>query len=75
METQLLYFDDSDIDNKSWSDSELDFLKQKFPTMDTVYIAKEMNRTVSSIQTKAYNLGLKKMRKEKKDLKFIAMGQ
>ena len=74
METQFLYFDDSNTDNKSWSDSELDFLKQKFPTMDTVYIAKEINQTVSSIQAKARNLGLKKRRK-KKDLKFIAIGR
>ena len=64
-------FGNHDIDSESWSDSEIDFLKEKFPTMETVYIAKEMNRTVSSIQKKACDLGLKKT---KKDLKFIDMG-
>ena len=61
-------FGNHNIDSESWSNSEIDFLKEKFPTMDTVYIAKEIGRTVSSIQAKACNLGLKKA---KKDLKFI----
>ncbi len=64
-------FDNRNIDSKPWSNSELDFLKEKFSTMETVYIAKEMGRTVSSIQAKACDLGLKKT---KKDLKFIGMG-
>jgi len=64
-------FGNRNIDSESWSNSEIDFLKEKFPTMDTVYIAKEMGRTVSNIQAKACNLGLKKT---KKDLKFIGMG-
>ena len=68
---QLLEFDDPSTDMRSWSNSEIIFLKEKFPTMDTVYIAKEMGRTVSSIQAKACNLRLKKT---KKDLKFIGMG-
>ena len=68
---QFSGFGDRNTDKKSWSDSEIDFLKEKFPTMGTVYIAKEMGRTVSSIQAKACNLRLKKT---KKDLKFIGMG-
>jgi len=46
---QFSGFGDRNTDQKSWSDSEIDFLKEKFPTMNTVYIAKEMGRTVSSI--------------------------
>jgi len=68
---QFSGFGDRNTDRKSWSDSEIDFLKEKFPTMDTVYIAKEMGRTVSSIQAKAIKLGLKKT---KKHLKFIGLG-
>ena len=68
---QLLESDDPSTDMRSWSNSEIIFLKEKFPTMDTVYIAKEMGRTVSSIQAKAFKLWLKKT---KKHLKLIGLG-
>lgn len=45
---------------KIWTGAEIGFLRKKFPTMNTAYLAKEMGRTVGSIRAAAFGLGLKK---------------
>lgn len=45
---------------KRWTGAEIGFLRKKFPTMNTAYIAKEMGRTVAGIRAAAFALGLKK---------------
>jgi len=54
-----------------WSKSEIRLLKKLFRNMSTADVARELDRTVSSVQTKATVLGL---RKTKKYLKSIGRG-
>jgi hypothetical protein len=51
-------------DRERWTAAEVRYLRRKFPTMDTAYMAKEMERSVSSIRTAAFTSGLKKTKKD-----------
>lgn len=44
----------------SFSNIEVDILRQKYPHMSTIELAKEMKRDLDSVYRKAYALGLKK---------------
>lgn len=47
---------------KRWSMSEIEELKKLYPRMETVEVAKRLNRRLHSVTTKATSLGLKKDR-------------
>ena len=47
---------------KHWTMDEIDELKRLYPRMETVEVAKKLNRQLSSVATKATSLGLKKDR-------------
>ena len=48
------------LTRKRWTREEIKFLKKVFRNMRTADVAKQMKRTVSSVQQKAIILGLKK---------------
>lgn len=51
-----------------WSKDEVKLLKQMFRSNSTGEVAKKLNRNVSSVQSKATTLGLKKTRKYLKSI-------
>ena len=53
---------------KRWSTEEIARLKKLFRNMRTADVAKKMRRTVSSVQQKAFLLGLKKTKKHLKSI-------
>lgn len=44
---------------RSWTDEEIDFLKNNYPRLDYEYIADELKRSVESVKGKIVRLGLK----------------
>jgi len=51
------------LTKKKWTREEIKYLKKVFRNMRTADVAKQMKRTVSSVQQKASALGLKKTKK------------
>lgn len=45
---------------KNWTDSEVNFMQNNYPHISTNTIAKTLNRSISMVHNKAFNLGLKK---------------
>lgn len=43
-----------------WTESEIQFVKDNYKTMDATLIANHLGRTISSVQIKANRLGVKK---------------
>jgi hypothetical protein len=56
------------LKRKRWTKEEVKHLKRIFRNMRTADVAKEMNRTVPSVQQKAIILGLKKTKKYLKSI-------
>jgi len=56
------------LTRKRWTREEIKFLKKVFRNMRTADVAKQMKRTVSSVQQKAIILGLKKTKKYLKSI-------
>lgn len=54
------YVDDSSIEQKKWSQDEIDDLKKNYGEELTQTIASRLNRTVASVASKAAYLGLAK---------------
>ncbi len=52
----------------AWSKDEVKLLKQVFRSTSTAGVAKKLRRTVSSVQNKARQLGLKKTKKYLKSI-------
>ena len=62
---------------KQWTMDEVAKLKRLYPTMETAEIAEKLDRTQSSVSTKASSLGLKKdwdtLRRQKMESEIFAM--
>ncbi len=56
------------LTRKKWTREEIKYLKRVFRNMRTADVAKQMRRTVSSVQQKATILGLKKTKKYLKSI-------
>ncbi len=56
------------LTRKRWTREEIKYLKRIFRNMRTADVAKQMSRTVSSVQQKATILGLKKTKKYLKSI-------
>jgi len=54
-----------------WSANDIKRLRKFYRNMTTVQVAKKLGRTVTSVQAKAFALGL---RKTKKHLKSMGLG-
>jgi len=54
---------------KRWSSEEIRRLRKLYRNMRTADVAKKMRRTVSSVQYKAFVLGLKKTRKHLRSIR------
>ena len=50
--------------HKKWEEEEIAYLNKEYTKKSTADIAKKLNRTISSIEGKAYNAGLMGSRKE-----------
>jgi len=51
---------------KRWTKEELDFFKKYYPILDNKSISKRLDRTMHCLRNKAYQLGIKKYRSQKK---------
>ncbi len=51
--------------SKKWTAKEINYLKKKFPTQPTWQIANELNRPLSMLKKKAFELDLKKKKRKR----------
>lgn len=59
-------------EKKKWTEDEVRYLRENYPTMDTKELVEKLNRSWSSVTKKAQRLGLKKAKETLSKIKVIS---